>query len=170
MTALSDIKRRMNMVFAGIDPGKTGALAILYPDDFVEFFDVPRNKLKGRDVPAYAEWQGVWSNALGLAGVEYVVIEDVGARPGQGVSSMFKFGRSLGFIHAIALNVRPRPAIKFTTPAQWKGKLGLLNSSKGASREKAVSLYPSVESRLTRVKDDGRAEALLIAHYGRMML
>lgn len=156
--------------FAGIDPGKTGALAILHPDNTVEFFDVPRMKLKGKDVPAYAEWQTDWSNALAFACVEYAVIEDVASRPGQGVSSMFKFGRTLGFAHAIVLGVRPRPAVRFTTPAQWKGKLGLLNSSKGASREKAVSLYPSVEGRLTRVKDDGRAEALLIAHYGRLML
>lgn len=157
-------------IFAGIDPGKTGALAILYPDNSVEFFDVPRVKLKGKDVPAFTEWQTDWSIALGLAGVDYAVIEDVAARPGQGVSSIFKFGRTLGFAHAIVLGVRPRPAIRFTTPAQWKGKLGLLNSSKGASREKAVNLFPSVESRLSRVKDDGRAEALLIAHYGRLQL
>lgn len=156
------------MIFAGVDPGKTGALAILYPDNSVEFFDVPRVKLKGKDAPAYAEWQTSWSNALAFAGVDNTVIEHVAARPGQGVSSMFKFGQTLGFAHAIVLGVRPRPAIRFTTPAQWKGKLGLLNSNKGASREKAVSLFPGVESRLTRAKDDGRAEALLIAHYGRL--
>lgn len=161
MTAHSDI-------FAGIDPGKTGALAILYGDNTVEFFDVPRVTLRGKDVCAFAEWQTNWHMALTLAGVDKAVIEDVAARPGQGVSSMFKFGRTLGFAHAIVLGIRPRPAVQFTTPAQWKGKLGLLNSSKGASREKAVSLFPSVESRLTRVKDDGRAEALLIAHYGRL--
>lgn len=156
------------MIVAGLDPGKTGALAILYGDNTVEFFDVPRVTLKGKDVPAYAEWQTNWHMALVLAGVDKAVIEDVAARPGQGVSSMFKFGRTLGFAHAIVLGVRPRPAVQFTTPGQWKAKLGLLNSSKGASREKAVSLFPSVESRLTRVKDDGRAEALLIAHYGRI--
>lgn len=156
------------MMVAGIDPGKTGALAILYGDNTVEFFDVPRVMLRGKDVCAFAEWQTNWHMALTLAGVDKAVIEDVAARPSQGVSSMFKFGRTLGFAHAIVLGIRPRPAVQFTTPAQWKGKLGLLNSSKGASREKAVSLFPSVESRLTRVKDDGRAEALLIAHYGRL--
>jgi crossover junction endodeoxyribonuclease RuvC len=156
--------------FAGIDPGKTGALAILHPDNSVEFFDVPRVTLRGKDVPAYADWQMIWSTALGLGTVDKAVIEDVAARPGQGVSSMFKFGRTLGFAHAIVLGIRPRPAIEFTTPAQWKSKLGLLNSSKGASREKAVNLFPSVESRLTRVKDDGRAEALLLAYYGRKFL
>lgn len=157
-----------NAIFAGIDPGKTGALAILYPDNSAEFFDVPRVKLRNKDVPAWSDWQWTWSNALLLAGVDFALIEDVASRPGQGVSSMFKFGRTLGFAHAIVLSVKPRPAVRFTTPTQWKGKLGLLNSSKGASREKAISLFPSVEGRLTRVKDDGRAEALLIAHYGRL--
>jgi crossover junction endodeoxyribonuclease RuvC len=133
---------------AGIDPGKTGALAILHGDNSVEFYDVPRVILKGKDV-AYAEWSTNWGMALALAGVEKVVIEDVAARPGQGVSSMFKFGRTLGFAHAIVLGIRPRPAVQFTTPSQWKGKLGLLNSSKGASREKALGLCPSAEGRLT---------------------
>jgi crossover junction endodeoxyribonuclease RuvC len=156
------------MIIAGIDPGKTGALAILHGDDSVEFFDVPRMKLKGKDVPAYAEWSTNWGMALALSGVDKVVVEDVGSRPGQGVSSMFKFGRTLGFAHAIVLGIRPRPAVQFTTPAQWKGKLGLLNSDKGASREKAVSLFPSSEKYLVRVKDDGRAEALLMAYFGRL--
>lgn len=155
-------------VFAGIDPGKSGALAILHPDNSVEFLDVPKIKLRGKELPAYAEWQTSWQTAMEFAGADKVVIEDVGARPGQGVSSMFKFGRTLGFAHAIALGIRPRPAIQFTTPAQWKAKLRLLNSDKGASREKAISLYPGVEDRLARVKDDGRAEALLMAHYGRL--
>ena len=83
---------------------------------------------------------------------------------------MFKFGRTLGFAHAVVLGTHPRPSVEFTTPAQWKGKLGLLNSGKGASREKAVNLFPSTESYLARVKDDGRAEALLLAHYGRKFL
>jgi crossover junction endodeoxyribonuclease RuvC len=163
MTALSKI-------IAGIDPGKTGALAILYPDNTAEFFDVPRVKLRGKDVPAWSQWRCDWAWAMDLAGVEMVVIEDVASRPGQGVSSMFKFGRTLGFAHAIALSLKPSPIIEFTTPAQWKGKLGLLNSGKGASREKAVNLCPSVASKLERVKDDGRAEALLLAHYGRKYL
>jgi hypothetical protein len=86
--------------------------------------------------------------ALSLAGVDNVVIEDVAARPGQGVSSMFKFGRTLGFAHAIVLGIRPRPAVRFTTPGQWKAKLGLLNSSK-APAVKRLSRYaraPRVDS------------------------
>ena len=156
------------MIVAGIDPGKSGALAITYPDGSVQAFDVPRVKLKGKDVPAWHDWQGSWSAAFDFAGVDLVVIEDVSARPGQGVTSMFTFGRSLGFAHALA--VASGAAVQFVTPAVWKGKLGLLNSSKGASREKATALYPRSAGLLGRVKDDGRAEAILIAHYGRKFL
>lgn len=156
------------MIIAGIDPGKTGALAITYPDGAVQVWDVPRVKLKGKDVPAWHDWQGSWSAAFDFAGVDLVVIEDVSARPGQGVTSMFTFGRSLGFAHALA--VASGAAVQFVTPTVWKGKLGLLNSSKGASREKATALYPRSAGLLGRVKDDGRAEAILIAHYGRKFL
>lgn len=158
-----------SVVYAGIDPGKSGALAILQPDNHVDFFDVPLIELRGKaGTPAYADWHTKWSLALGFASVDKVVIEDVASRPGQGVSSMFKFGRTLGFAQSIVLGIRPRPSVEFVTPAKWKAKLGLLHSSKGASREKAIALYPSTESHLLRVKDDGRAEALLLAHYGRL--
>lgn len=157
------------MIVAGIDPGKTGALAIIY-SGAVEFRDVPRITLRGKDKPAWLDWYTDWSNALEFACVNLVVIEDVSARPGQGVTSMFTFGRSLGYAHAIAAGVRPRPRIEFVTPAVWKAKLGLLNSGKGASREKCRSIYPSTTADLQRVKDDGRAEAALIAHYGKTYL
>jgi len=156
------------MIIAGIDPGKSGALAITYPDGSVQAFDVPRVKLKGKDVPAWQEWQRAWSGAFDFAGVDLVVIEDVSARPGQGVTSMFTFGRTLGFVHALA--VASGAAVQTVTPTVWKGKLGLLNSSKGASREKATALYPKSVGLLGRVKDDGRAEAILLAHYGRKYL
>lgn len=155
-------------VIAGIDPGKTGALSIVYPDGFVECYDVPVVKLKGKTVPAWSNWFDVWQSALGIADVKLVVIEDVASRPGQGVTSMFSFGRSLGFVHAIA--AAERCSVQFVSPSTWKGKLGLLNSSKGASREKATMLYPKARGLMDRVKDDGRAEAILLAHYGRKYL
>lgn len=156
------------MIVAGIDPGKTGALAIIHVDNTVQFFDVPTITLRGKPKPAWQEWSRLWSAALDFAGVDLIVLEEVAARPGQGVTSMFTFGRTLGFAHAIA--VASGAAIQPVTPAVWKGKLGLLNSSKGASRERCVNLYPSTASELARVKDDGRAEAALIAHYGKKFL
>lgn len=160
------------MIIAGIDPGKTGALAISYPDGLHEFFDVPMIKLP-KDTPAWNSWHTEWSNALEFACVDLVMIELVTAGQNgikQGVQSMFNFGGTLRFAHAIALGVRPRPRVEFVTPAVWKGKLGLLNSSKGASREKCRTIYPGTAANLARVKDDGRAEAALIAHYGRHCL
>lgn len=163
MTALS------NMTIAGIDPGKTGALAILHPDGSAEFFDVPRIVLKGKDKPAWSQWAREWCMALDLAVPDMVVIEDIAARPGQGVTSMFTFGRTLGFVHGLVTATTSCP-VHFVTPSVWKAKLGLLNSGKGASREKCRTLYPSSAGSLTRVKDDGRAEAALIAHYGRKFI
>lgn len=163
----------MAVIIAGIDPGKTGALAISYPDGHHEFLDVPRNEVRGKDVPAWGQWHTDWSNALEFACVDLVMIELVTAGQNgvtQGVQSMFNFGGTLRFAHAIALGVRPRPRVEFVTPAVWKGKLGLLNSGKGASREKCRTIYPATASSLVRVKDDGRAEAALIAHYGRKFL
>ena len=155
------------MIVAGIDPGKTGALAITYPDGSVQVFDVPTVKLRGKEAPAWHAWLQIWSEAF-LFGVDLIVIEDVSARPGQGVTSMFTFGRTLGFVHAIA--VASGASIQFVTPSVWKGKMGLLNSGKGASREKACALYPKAHDLLGRVKDDGRAEAILLAHFGRKFL
>lgn len=156
------------MIIAGIDPGKSGALAITYPDGAVQVFDVPTVKLRGKDKPAWHDWQRSWAGAFDFAGVDLIVIEDIAARPGQGVTSMFTFGRTLGFVHALA--VASGASIQFVTPSVWKGKLGLLNSSKAASREKATALYPKSVGLLGRVKDDGRAEAILLAHYGRKFL
>ncbi len=156
------------MIVAGIDPGKSGALAILHADNSVQFFDVPRIKLRGKDKPAWGDWCRSWSAALDFAGVNMIVIEEVSARPGQGVTSMFTFGRTLGFAHAIA--VASGASVQTVTPAVWKAKFGLLNSSKGASRERCTALYPTTAAQLARVKDDGRAEATLLAHYGRKFL
>lgn len=158
------------MIVAGIDPGKTGALAIIYPDGNVHFFDVPLIDIKGKSVPAWSEWNKTWCSALDFAGVDLVTIEEVTAGQNgikQGVQSMFNFGRALGFAHGIAMGITPRPVVRTVPPSVWKPKYGLTHAGKGASREKCRTLYPKSEPFLTRVKDDGRAEAALIADYGK---
>ena len=157
------------MIIAGIDPGKTGALALLHPDGKINFFDVPRIILKGKDKPAWGQWMRDWTMAIEFIEPGMIIIEDIAARPGQGVTSMFTFGRTLGFVHGLMAASTMVP-IHFVTPAVWKAKLGLLNSGKGASREKCRTLYPASAPLLARVKDDGRAEAALLAHYGRKYL
>lgn len=153
---------------AGIDPGKTGALCILFPDDSVSVHRVPLQKLKGKEQPAWTEWEDQWASALDITLPDLLVIEDVAARPGQGVTSMFNFGKTLGFVHAIA--VRQRKPLFMVTPTMWKSKMGLLKSDKNASRELARRLLPALAGDLARVKDDGVAEAALMALYGRRYL
>ena len=156
------------LTIAGIDPGKSGALSIVYPDGAVQCFDVPTDKIKGKDRALYTAWAISWASALEFAAPDLIVIEHVASMPKQGVASTFNFGRSLGFVHAIACASKAR--VEFVTPSVWKGKLGLLNSGKDASREKFRSLWPKYADLVARVKDDGRAEAALMAYYGRKFL
>lgn len=154
------------MIVAGIDPGKTGAMVILTTDATGYVLRVPTVKLP-KDTPAWGEWWRSWSTALYL-GIDAVVIESVGARPTQGVTSMFNFGQTLGFAKALAYSADA--PIHYVTPAVWKGKFGLLKADKSASREKARTLLPLLEPEFRRVKDDGVAEAALLALYGRKYL
>ena len=156
------------MIIAGIDPGKTGALSVLYENNVVRSFDVPLVKLKGKERPAWSEWASGWSTALDMLGPDMIVIEDISARTGQGVTSMFSFGRTLGLAHALA--ARANVPVHFVTPTVWKGKLGLLNSDKNASREKARTLFPRSAELFNLVKHSDRAEAALLAYYGRKYL
>jgi crossover junction endodeoxyribonuclease RuvC len=156
------------VIIAGLDPGKTGALVVVYPDNSIMVLRVPLQKLRGKERPAWAGWAVSWMQELAFAAPDMFVIEDVHARPGQGVTSMFNFGLSYGFARGlIAAQQRP---MHFVTPSVWKSKMGLLNSNKDASREEARRLLPQLAGDLTRVKDDGVAEAALLALYGRKHL
>lgn len=156
------------MIVAGIDPGKTGALSVLYENNVVRSFDVPLVKLKGKERPAWSEWASGWATAFDMLGPDMIVIEDVSSRPAQGVTGVFSFGRTLGFAHALA--ARANVPVHFVTPTVWKGKLGLLNSDKNASREKARTLFPRSAELFNLVKHSDRAEAALLAYYGRKYL
>ena len=92
-----------------------------------------------------------------------VVIEQVSAMPGQGVTSMFNFGQSFGVIKGIcaALNL----PIYFVRPAKWKKHFNLIKTNKDASRTKVIEVYPEISSKLHRKKDSNRADAILIALY-----
>jgi crossover junction endodeoxyribonuclease RuvC len=156
------------MIVAGIDPGKTGAMVILFPDNAGLVFTVPLMK-KPKEVPAWSEWAQTWGNALAFTPPDLIVIELVSARPGQGVTSMFTFGKSYGFAHALAAAVGCR--IEFVTPAVWKPKVGIARGAdKNSSRERVRNVLPRLSHAVTRAKDDGIAEAALLALYGRMHL
>ena len=98
-------------------------------------------------------------------GNTFLIVEQVSAMPGQGVTSMFNFGQTFGSIKGIcaALNL----PIFFVRPAKWKKHFDLINSSKDASRTKVIEMYPSISPRLSKKKDVNKADAILIARYFR---
>lgn len=151
------------MIVAGIDPGKTGAMVILYPDNTPIVLTVP---LAGKD-PAWSQWALEWAGALMFHAPDIFVLEDVHAMPKQGVSSTFKFGESLGFVHGLVRASVPLAPVHWVSPSVWKRKAGLLNTEKGASREEARRLIPKLAPFVARVKDDGVAEAALLGLHGR---
>ena len=150
----------MNLI-AGIDPGLSGAIALLGGAAEVEIADMPTLEIKGkRIIDLYALAQ-----LFDLAGKDtrLAVIEDPHAMPGQGVSSMFKFGFACGAVQAMVASAFI--PMKLVAPGAWKKAMGL-GSDKDASRRLASQLMPRHAHLWARKKDDGRAEALLLAIYG----
>jgi len=92
-----------------------------------------------------------------------VVVEHVTAMPGQGVTSMFNFGQSFGVIKGICSAMKL--PIHFVRPTKWKKYFNLINTTKDASRSRAIEIFPKVSDKLKRKKDSNKADAILIASY-----
>ena len=92
-----------------------------------------------------------------------VIIEQVSAMPGQGVTSMFNFGQSFGILKGICSAMQL--PMYFVRPAKWKKYFGLINSEKDASRTRAIEMFPYFSSHLARKKDSNKADAILIASF-----
>lgn len=153
--------------FLGIDPGASGAIAVLDEEGhLVKVIDMPVFEvLVGKAVKRRV------SPELLAGEIEPYVrsdsmawLEQVSARPGQGVSSMFAFGESFGIIKGVLGALRV--PTQMVTPNAWKKAMNL-NASKDGSRAKATQMWPAQASMFKRVKDDGRAESCLIAEFGR---
>ena len=93
-----------------------------------------------------------------------VVIEQVSAMPGQGVTSMFNFGQSFGSIKRRFVLQCSYP-MYFVRPAKWKKYFNLINSEKDASRTKAIEIFPYISSQLSKKKDANKADAILLASF-----
>lgn len=148
------------MIVIGIDPGFSGAIALYNPETrWLGIHDMPVSPgPKGKTELLH----GALFRILGVEAAE-VWVEQVGAMPGQGVSSMFRFGQTVGAIHmAVAANGHP---LRLVTPAKWKAHFRLCKD-KGAARGLAAQRFPASAHAFARVRDDGRAEAALIALYG----
>lgn len=145
---------------AGIDPGyKTGGVALYNPVlDWYEVHDLPTYDSGGVDLVALAD-------ILNSDNVRYVFIEKQQAMPKQGVSSTFKLGYAFGQIVGM-MQLWEQVSFSLVPPSKWKRELGVPPGKDGA-RMLAQREFPKVAKQLTRKKDEHRAEALLIAKYGR---
>lgn len=152
------------MTIIGIDPGVTGAIAILSNDgEFLAVHDMPSlpDGAKGRN----AVNAPLLSSIISDASPSVVYCEYVGARPGEGAVGAFAFGRSRGVIEGVcgALGI---PVVMITPPV-WKRVAGIAaGSDKEASRARAIARWPRRSDLFARKKDAGRAEAALIAVAG----
>ena len=92
-----------------------------------------------------------------------VVVEQVNAMPGQGVTSMFNFGQTFGAIKGLCAALEL--PIFFVRPSKWKKYFELINSSKDSSRTRAIEMYPSLSNQLAKKKDVNKSDAILIARF-----
>ena len=153
------------MKIIGIDPGLSGGIAVLENNKVKKIFDMPvmaegkKNKRQLNSAQLVKLLRDNYSDQEEVS----VVVEQVNAMPGQGVTSMFNFGQTFGAIKGIcaALGL----PIYFVRPAKWKKHFDLINSSKDASRTKTIEMYPSLSNELAKKKDVNKSDAILIAKY-----
>ena len=153
------------MKIFGIDPGLSGAIAILEKKKVLSLFDMPvmaEGKKNKKQLNSAQLVNIIRENSIGEEEI-VVVVEQVNAMPGQGVTSMFNFGQTFGAIKGVcaALNL----PIFFVRPSKWKKYFELINSSKDSSRTKVIEMYPSLSSQLAKKKDVNKSDAILIARY-----
>ena len=141
------------MIIVGIDPGLTGAIAILDNKKVISLFDMPvmaEGKKNKRQLNS-AQLVNILSEYKKRKDDEVsVVVEQVNAMPGQGVTSMFNFGQTFGAIKGVCAAMGL--PIFFVRPSRWKKHFELINASKDSSRTKAIEMYPSLSNQLTKKK------------------
>ena len=155
------------MLIIGIDPGISGSICFFEEGKILNVVEMPtmtdgkKNKRQVNGAQIYNEI----SNRIKLLEKQNirVVIEQVSAMPGQGVTSMFNFGQSFGILKGICSAMQL--PLYFVRPAKWKKYFGLINSEKDASRTKAIEIFPYYSSNLSKKKDSNKADAILIASF-----
>ena len=155
------------MFIIGIDPGISGSICFFQDGKIVEVVEMPtmtegkKNKKQVNGSQIFNEISDKIKN-LDKKDVK-VVIEQVSAMPGQGVTSMFNFGQSFGILKGICSTMQL--PMYFVRPAKWKKYFNLINSEKDASRTRAIEIFPYFSSQLSRKKDSNKADAILIASF-----
>ena len=153
------------MKIIGIDPGLSGAIAVLENNKVVNIFDIPvmsEGKKNKRQLNS-ALLVNLLKENINKEEEVAVVVEQVNAMPGQGVTSMFNFGQTFGALKGICAALEL--PIFFVRPSKWKKHFELINSSKDASRTKVIEMYPSFADKLSKKKDVNKSDAILIARF-----
>ena len=155
------------MLIIGIDPGISGSICFFQDGKINDVVDMPtmtdgkKNKKQVNGSQIFNEISNR-INKIDKKDIR-VVIEQVSAMPGQGVTSMFNFGQSFGILKGICSAMQL--PMYFVRPAKWKKYYNLLNSEKDASRTRAIEIFPYFSSHLSKKKDSNKADAILIASF-----
>ena len=155
------------MLIIGIDPGLNGAICFFEKGKVKDIIDMPtmaEGKKNKRQINGRQIYNEISSRIISYTSENInVVVEQVSAMPGQGVTSMFNFGQSFGVIKGICAAMQL--PIFFVRPAKWKKYFDLINTQKDSSRTKAIEMFPNISSILSKKKDANKADAILIASF-----
>ena len=155
------------MLIIGIDPGISGSVCFFQDGKIIDVVEMPtmtEGKKNKRQVNGSQIFNEISKRIIEKDKKDIkVVIEQVSAMPGQGVTSMFNFGQSFGILKGICSAMQL--SVYFVRPAKWKKYFNLINSEKDASRTKAIEIFPYFSVNLSKKKDCNKADAILIASF-----
>ena len=155
------------MLIIGIDPGISGSICFFQDGKIIDVVEMPtmtEGKKNKKQVNGSQIFNEILDRIKKLDKKDVkVIIEQVSAMPGQGVTSMFNFGQSFGILKGICSAMQL--PMYFVRPAKWKKYFNLINSEKDASRTRAIEIFPYFSGQLSRKKDSNKADAILIASF-----
>ncbi len=153
------------MRIIGIDPGLSGGIAILDDLKIFDIYDMPimSEGKKNKNQLNSAQLVNIIKKNIISNGDTFLIVEQVSAMPGQGVTSMFNFGQSFGVVKGVCSAMQL--SVHYVRPAKWKKYFNLLKTEKEASRSKAIEIFPYISSQLSRKKDSNKADAILLASF-----
>ena len=155
------------MLIIGIDPGISGSICFFEDGKILDVVEMPtmtEGKKNKKQVNGSQIYNEICKRINEIEKQEIrIVIEQVSAMPGQGVTSMFNFGQSFGILKGISSAMQL--PMYFVRPARWKKYFNLINSEKDASRTKAIEIFPYFSVNLSKKKDSNKADAILIASF-----
>jgi crossover junction endodeoxyribonuclease RuvC len=155
------------MLIIGIDPGISGSICFFQDGKIIDVVEMPtmtEGKKNKKQVNGSQIFNEISDRIKKLDKKDIkVIIEQVSAMPGQGVTSMFNFGQSFGILKGICSAMQL--PMYFVRPTKWKKYFNLINSEKDASRTKAIEIFPYFSVHLSKKKDSNKADAILIASF-----